>query len=219
MDVKFDNLRSLFSLYSEAFTLVARRDSGIKGLDDLAGKRVNIGNPGSGHRAIMETVLKSKGWTRQSFQLADELAESEQSLALCHNRVQAMILTAAHPRASLARTMVLCDARIVEVTGAEIDRLVADSPFLSATEIPGRTYEGQENSVKTFGITLTAVSSTDIDEDLIYRITGSLFDNLDSFKRLHPALGALAPGRMIKDGLSAPGHPGALRYFRERGMM
>lgn len=219
MDVKFDNLRSLFALHSEPFTLVARRDSGIKGLDDLAGKRVNIGNPGSGHRAIMETVMKAKGWTRKTFQLADELTESEQSLALCHDRVQAMILTVAHPRATLAKTMELCDARIVEVTGAEIDKLVADSPFLAATEIAGGTYEGQENSVKTFGVTVTVVSSSDIEEDLIYRVTGSLFDNLDSFKRLHPALGALVPERMIKDGLSAPVHPGALRYFRERGMM
>jgi len=105
------------------------------------------------------------------------------------------------------------------VRRAEIDKLVSDSPFLAATEIAGGTYDGQDSPVRTFGVKVTAVSSTDIDEDLIYSITGSLFDNLDRFKKLHPALGALEPARMVKDGLSAPGHPGALRYFQERGMM
>jgi TRAP transporter TAXI family solute receptor len=219
MDVKFDNLRSIFSLHSEPFTLVARRDSGIDALDDLAGKRVNIGRPGSNPRAVMEMVMAAKGWTRDSFQLTDELSDSEQSLALCHNRVQAMVLTAAHPNAALAKTIKLCDAKLVEVTGPEVDKLVQDNGYLAATEVPAGAYDGMDKSVATFGVTVTLVSSTDIDEELIYSVTRSLFDNLDDFKRLHPAFGNLTPERMITDGLSAPAHPGAIRYYLERGMM
>ncbi len=219
MDVKFDNLRSLFSLQSEAFTLIARRDSGIDSLDDLAGKRVNIGNPGSRQRAIMDMVMKAKGWTRDSFQLVDELNASEQPLALCHNRVQAMVLTVAHPNALLAKTLKLCDAKVVEVTGAEIEKLISDNLSFSNTDVPSGAYEAMGKSVRTFGLTVTAVSSTDIDEDLMYRVTRSLFDDLDGFKRLHPALGKLQADRMMTDGLSAPLHLGAQRYYRERGMM
>ena len=219
MDVRFDNLRSLFSLHGEPFTVVARRDSGIEGLDDLAGKRVNIGNPGSGQRVMMDMVMRAKGWTRKTFDLADELPESEQSLALCHNRVQAIVATVAHPNAAVAKAIKLCDARVVEIAGAEIDELVADNPFLAATEVPAGLYPGIDRPVRTFGVMVTAVTSADIDDDLVYSIVRSVFDNLDDLKRLHPALGNLSPGRMMTDGLSAPLHPGALRYFRERGMM
>jgi TRAP transporter TAXI family solute receptor len=167
----------------------------------------------------MELVMKAKGWTRKSFQFADELTESEQFLALCHDRVQAIVSTVSHPNAAIAKAIELCDAKVVEVAGAEIDKLVADNRFFAATEVPGGLYEGMEDPVKTFGVTVTAVSSTDVDDDLVYTIVKTVFDNLNDFKRLHPALGNLQPGRMMTDGLSAPLHPGALRYYRESGMM
>ncbi len=219
MDVKFDNIRSLFSLHSETFTLIARRDSGIDKLDDLAGKRVSIGNPGTNRRAIMDMVMAAKGWTEDSFQLTEELTELEQSLALCHGRVQAIVLSVAHPDASLAKTLELCDAKPVEVTGAEIDKLIADSGYLVATEIPGGRYANIGDATKTFGVVLTAVASEDLADDDAYSFVKAVFDNLDNFKKLHPALRNLVPDRMVTDGLSAPLHPGALRYFKERGMM
>jgi TRAP transporter TAXI family solute receptor len=219
MDVKFDNLRSLFSLHGEPFTVVARRDAKIGGLDDLAGKRVNIGNPGSSQRVIMELVMKAKGWTRKTFDLADELSEAEQSLALCHNRVQAIVSTVAHPNAATAKAIDLCHAEIVEIAGAEIDALVAGNRFLAITEVPAGLYADMAAPVRTFGVMVTAVTSADIDDELAYSIVSSVFDNLDDLKKLHPALGSLAVDRMMADGLSAPLHPGALRYFRERGMM
>jgi TRAP transporter TAXI family solute receptor len=219
MDVKFDTLRSLFSIYSEPFTLVARRDAGISTLDDLAGKRVNIGNPGSGQRVIMEMVMKAKGWTRKSFQFVDELPQSEQSLALCHNRVQAMVASGSHPNPEISKTIRLCDAEVIEVSGPDIDKLVAGSRFFSTTEIAAGTYDGMSSPVKTFGVTVTAVSSADIDDDTAYEVVRTVFDNLNEIKGLHRALGNLQPGRMMTDGLSAPLHPGALRYFQEKGMM
>ncbi|MFQ5760823.1 MAG: TAXI family TRAP transporter solute-binding subunit [Acidiferrobacterales bacterium] len=218
IDIKFDNLRSLFSLHAEPFTVIARRDSGIKSLDDLAGKRVNIGNPGSKQRVVMEMVMKAKGWTRESFQLVDELTEAEQSLALCHNRVQAIVSTVSHPDPAIAKAIELCDAAVVEVSGAAIDGLIADNRFLVATEVPAGVYK-QDKAVKTFGVIVTAVSSADAAEDTTYAIVKSVFDNLQNLKRLHSALGNLLPGRMMTDGLSAPTHPGAARYFREKGMM
>lgn len=218
LDVKFDTLRSLFSLYGEPFTLIARRDANIDSLDDLQGKRVNIGSPGSGQRAMMEMVMRAKGWTGKSFALADDLSKAGHFLALCHARVQAIVTTVAHPNEQVAKTLELCDAHIVEVSDPDIDTLIADTPFLAAAEIPVGTYIGQSKPINTFGIKVTAVTSTDVDEDTAYIVVKSVFDQLDRFKRLHRALGNLAPSQMTADGLSAPAHPGAQRYFREKGL-
>jgi len=219
VDVKFDNLRAMFSLHSEPFTLIARRDSGINGLDDLPGKRVNLGTPGSPEREMMKMVMTAKGWTRKTFQYVDELSGSEQSLALCHNRVQAIISTAAHPNRAVAQAIDLCDAKIVEISGPKIDKLIADNNFLAKTTVPGGLYKGMDKPVNTFGIKVVAMSSSDMEDDLIYTVVKSVFDRFDRFKRSHRSLGSLSPQRMTRDGITAPLHPGALRYFREKGMM
>ncbi|NIM26798.1 MAG: TAXI family TRAP transporter solute-binding subunit [Gammaproteobacteria bacterium] len=219
MDVRFDNLRSLFSLHGELFTVIARRDSGIETLDDLAGKRINIGNPGSSQRVIMDMVMNSKGWTRKSFQFTDELSDGEQLLALCHNRVQAVVSVVSHPNERISKALELCDAEIVPVSGVEIDKLVANSRFLAASEVTMGVYGEHGELIPTFGVMVTAVTSSDLDEETAYSVVKTVFDNLGSMKRLHRALGNLLPGRMITSGLSAPLHPGAARYYREKGMI
>ena len=218
-DVSFENLRSLFSLHGELFTVIARRDAGIETLDDLAGKRVNIGNPGSNQRAIMDMVMAAKGWSQESFQFADELSDSEQLLALCHNRVQAVVSVVSHPDERIAKALRLCDAKIVPASDAGIDKLVADNRFLASSEVPMGVYAKSEVLIPTFGVMVTAVTSSDLDDETAYQVVKSVFDNLAYMKRLHRALGNLLPGRMITAGLSAPLHPGAARYYREKGMM
>ena len=218
-DVSFENLRSLFSLHGELFTVIARRDSGIESLDDLAGKRVNIGNPGSNQRAIMAMVMDAKGWTKDTFQVADELNDAEQRLALCHNRVQAVVSVVSHPDERIAKALELCDAKIIPVSGTEIDKLVADNRFLASSEVPMGGYMESDALIPTFGVMVTAVTSSDLDDETAYQVVKSVFDNLAYMKRLHRALGTLLPGRMITAGLSAPLHPGAVRYYREKGMM
>ncbi len=213
------DLRALFSVHGEPFTVVARRDSGIRTFDDLKGKRVNIGNPGSGQRATMEVVMEAKGWDKSVFSLANELPASQQSLALCHDRVQAMVYSVGHPNASVGQAAGLCDAVIVEVKGPVIDKLVDENPFYAYTQIAGGIYVGNLDPVTTFGVKATVVSSAVVDADPVYSIVKAVFDDLDKFKKMHPAFGDLEPERMIRDGLSAPLHEGAERYFRERGLM
>lgn len=217
VDTPHDNLRSLFSLYTEPFNLIARNDAGISGLDDLKGRRVNIGNAGSGQRATMEIVMRAKGWSTNDFQLTTELPASQQSMALCHNRVQAMVYTAGHPNPSISKALQLCDASLVEVAGAEIDRLVSEHPFYAYTWIPAGTYPDVTGPVKTFGTLATVVSSSDVDDQLVYETVQTVFENLDRFKRMHKAFQGLKPETMISKGLAAPLHKGAERYYREQG--
>ncbi len=219
MDGSFTNLRALFSLHSEPFTLVVRRDAKIANLDATVGRRINIGNPGSGQRATMEVVMKAMGWTKKDFQLVEELKASEQSFALCNNRIQAMVYTVGHPNESVSKAVRLCNATIAPVHNPQIDKLVADNPYYTYTTIPGGLYTGIDNSVRTFGVKATVVASSDMSEETVYQIVKAVFDNLDRFRKLHPALNVLRPEQMVKDGISAPLHDGAVKYFKEKGLM
>ena len=213
------DLRALFSVHGESFTVVARRDAGIESFDDLKGKRVNIGNPGSGQRATLEVLMAAKGWDKNVFSLANELSASEQSLALCHDRVQAMVYVVGHPNASVAQAVNLCDAFIVPVTGPVVDRLLADNPYYARAQVPGGAYKGNPKPVGTFGVKATVVASTRLSPDTAYLLVKTVFENLDDFKKQHPAFANLEAAGMIKDGLSAPLHDGALRYYREKGWL
>ncbi|MGF1869460.1 TAXI family TRAP transporter solute-binding subunit [Photobacterium indicum] len=215
----FKSLRSVFSLHAEPFTVVARADSGIKTFDDLKGKRVNIGNPGSGQRGTMEVLMKAKGWTMKDFKLVSELKASEQSKALCDNKIDAMIYTVGHPSGAIKEATTSCSSVIVEVSGPVIDKLVDENAFYRIVTIPGGMYTGSENGVKTFGVGATFVSSTQVDNNVIYAVTQSVFDNFNEFKRLHPAFSGLKKEEMINDGLTAPLHDGAKKYFIEVGLL
>ncbi len=213
------NLRSVFSIHQEPFTVVARTDSGISDFKDLKGKRVNIGNPGSGQRGTMEILMGTLGWTKDDFKLASELKSSEQSKALCDNKVDAMVFTVGHPSGSIKEATTSCDAVMVSVTGPEVDKLVADNSYYSKAIIPGGMYRGTDADTPTFGVGATFVTSATVPVDVIYNVVKAVFDNFDQFKKLHPAFAHLNKENMIKDGLSAPLHDGAVKYYKEVGLM
>lgn len=216
---KFENLRAVFSVHPEPFTVVARADSGIASFADLKGKRVNIGNPGSGSRGTMEVVMGTLGWSMDDFGLATELKSSEQSAALCDNQVDAIVFTVGHPSGTIQEATTSCDSVIVEVTGAEVQKLIEDNSFYRTATIPGAMYRGNDNDITTFGVGATFVSSADVSEKVVYTLVKSVFENFDTFKGLHPAFANLEPQNMISAGLSAPLHDGAAKYYKEKGWL
>ena len=215
----FKDLRAVFSVHPEPFTVVARADSGIKTFDDLKGKRVNIGNPGSGQRGTMEVLMEALGWTKNTFSLASELKSSEQSSALCDNKIDAIVFTVGHPSGSIKEATTSCDSVLVNVTGAAVDKLVNDNDYYRSATIPGGMYRGNPNDTKTFGVGATFVTSTKTPTNVVYAVVKAVFENFDSFKKLHPAFRVLKKKEMIKDGLSAPLHDGAAKYYKEAGLM
>ncbi|WP_299617507.1 TAXI family TRAP transporter solute-binding subunit [Pelagibius sp.] len=218
-DGAFTELRAVFSVHPEPFTVVARADSGITSFDDLKGKRVNVGNPGSGQRGTMEVVMKEMGWSMDDFKLASELKSAEQSQALCDNKIDAMVFTVGHPSGSIKEATTSCDSVIVPVTGAAIDKLVNENAYYAKATIPGGMYKGTDGDTTTFGVGATFVTSTNTDEETVYQMVKAVFDNFDRFKRLHPAFANLEPANMISNNLSAPLHDGAVRYYKEKGWM
>ena len=215
----FEEMRAMFALHGEPLTVVARRDANIKNVKDLKGKRVNLGNPGSGQRDTMEVVMESLDWTRDDFSLVSELDAAEQAAALGDNNIDAMVYVAGHPNGSIQEATTTVDAVIVSVNGKEIDELIADRPYYAKATIPGGIYRGNENDVQTFGVRATLVTSSKVPEDVVYETVKAVFENFDRFKRLHPAFATLKEEEMIKEGLSIPLHDGAVRYYKERGWM
>ncbi len=215
----FEELRAVFSVHPEPFTVVARADAGIETFEDLAGKRVNVGNPGSGQRGTMEVVMEAYGWTMDDFALASELQAAEQSQALCDNNIDAMIYTVGHPSGSIQEATTACDSVLVEVSGDTIDALVDERPYYRTATIPGGMYRGNDSDTATFGVGATFVTSANVPEEVVYTVVSAVFENIDQFRGLHPAFANLDAAAMANDGLSAPLHPGAERYFREAGLI
>ncbi len=215
----YADLRSVFALHPEPFTVVARADAGIRSFKDLKGKRVNIGNPGSGQRGTMEALMAALGWTTADFAQAMELTSAQQSKALCDNKVDAMVFTVGHPNASIKEATITCDTVLVEVSGPEIDALVGQYPYFNTNTIPKGMYRGTERDIKTFGVGATVVTSANMSDEVVYQIVHAVFENFESFRLLHPAFARLDKAAMTAQGLSAPLHPGAVRYFKEVGLM
>jgi len=216
-DGAFEGLRAVFSVHPEPFNVVARADAGIETFEDLKGKRVNIGNPGSGQRGTMEVLMEAKGWTTDDFELATELKSAEQSQALCDNQIDAFVFTVGHPAGSLKEATTACDAVLVDVTGPAVDKLVDENPYYGKAVVPGGMYRGTDEDTQTFGVGATFVTSTNTSEDAVYTVVKSVFDNFDSFRGFHPAFANLKPEEMISRSLSAPLHPGAAKYYEEQG--
>ncbi|SIS73438.1 TAXI family TRAP transporter solute-binding subunit [Neptunomonas antarctica] len=215
----FTDLRAMFAVHNEPFTVVARTDSGVETFDDLVGKRVNLQNPGSGTRGTMEVLMDLKGWTRDSFKLAGELKASEQAQALCDNKIDVMIYSVGHPSGAIKEATTSCAAKVIPVEGEVIDKLIAENAYYAPAIIKGGMYEGTDKDVKTFGNAATMVTSANVSADTVYLVVKSVFDNFDRFKKLHPAFENLDPKEMIANGLSAPLHEGAIRYYKEQGWM
>ena len=212
-------LRSVFSVHAEPFTVVARADAEIATFADLKGKRVNIGNPGSGQRGTMEELMAALGWTNDDFKLASELKSAEQSKALCDNKIDAMVITVGHPNGIIKEAATACDVVLVNVTGPEVDQLVADNAYYRYATIPGGTYRGTDADISTFGVGATFVSSTNTPADTVHAVVAAVFGNFEDFKKQHQSFATLTKGQMVGEGLSAPLHDGAARYYREAGLL
>jgi len=215
----FDGLRSVFSAHPEPFHIIARKGSKIKDWNSLKGKKVNIGNPGSGQRGTFEVLMESHGVDTSFFGGTSELTSSEQSGALCDKKIDAFGYTVGVPNSGVAQSTDGCGAYIIDLQTEEVKKLVADNPFYAWATIPKGTYKTSKKDVTTFGVMASFVTSADVSDELVYAVVRAVFENLDDFRKQHPAFANLDPKKMIVDGLSAPLHPGAIKYYKEAGLM
>ena len=213
------DLRSVFSIHPESVTLVAAVDAGIKDIKDLKGKKVNIGNPGSGQRQNAIDALEAVGIDIDKDLQAESIKASEAASLLQDGRIDAFFYTVGHPSGAIKEaTSGARKVRLATITG--IDALLAKYPYYAKATIPVSLYPGAQNDkdIETFGVKATLVTSAKVPDEVVYAITKEVFDNFDEFKKLHPAYATLTKENML-EGLSAPMHPGALKYFKEVGLI
>lgn len=216
---KMTDIRAVFSLQSEVFTILAREDSGIHSFEDLKNKRVNLGNPGSGQRDTFEQILAVKNWNSDVFSLVSDLKPAEQAPAMSDNKIDAMSYFVGHPNGAIQEASTTNDTRLIPVTGPEIDALLKEKSYFTKAIIPGGMYRGNPNDTVSIGGKAVLSTNADTDPEMVYQLVKSVFTNIDRFKRLHPAFAELKETDMIKTGLTAPLHNGAIRYYKERGWM
>jgi len=215
---KFEDLRAVFSVHPEPVTIIAHDDSGVANITDLKGKRLNIGNPGSGTRGTWEVLEEALGWQRSDLKLAAEMKSAETGAAVCDGKIDAYFWLVGHPSALTQESLATCAAHLVNATGPAIDKLVADNSYYRTATIPAGMYNNDKD-VTTFGVGATFVTSAKVPEEVVYILVKAVFDNFDTFKKLHPAFANLSEKEMITDSLSAPLHDGAAKYYKERGWM
>lgn len=213
------DLRAVFSIHPESVTLVAAVDAGVQDINDLKGKKVNIGNPGSGQRQNAIDALETVGINIDKDIQAESIKASEAASLLQDGRIDAFFYTVGHPSGAIKEaTSGARKVRLASITG--IDALLAKYPYYAKATIPVTMYLGAQNDkdIETFGVKATLVTSAKVSDDVVYAITKEVFDNFDDFKKLHPAYATLTKEQML-EGLSAPMHPGAVKYFKEVGLM
>lgn len=213
------DLRAVFSIHPEPLMVAARPEANIKQIQDFKGKRFNIGNPGSGQRATVDMLLPVIGMSRSDFSLASELKADEHGAALCDNKVDGFAYVVGNPSANLQDVTTTCAAQLVNVQGPEIDKLIDANPYYASVTIPGGMYANNPDDTTTYGVLATMVASEKTSPEVVYQLVKSVFENFDEFKKLHPAFANLDPQLMLKDGLTAPMHEGAVKYYKEKGWM
>lgn len=214
------DLRSVFSIHPESITLIASEDSGIEEIKDLVGKRVNLGNPGSGQLGNSRDALAAFNISEDDIN-ANYVKAVEAPGLIQDERLDAFFYTVGHPNGNIKEaTSGRIKVRIVPIEGMEIDELIKKYPYYAKSFIPSSLYPSAVNSsdIPTFGVKATFVTSIKVSEDIVYAITKEIFENFEEFKKLHPAYQVLTKESMLK-GLSAPLHPGAVKYYKEAGLM
>lgn len=215
---KDKKLRVLLSLHFEPFTIVARKNSKINIFDDLKGKRIYIGPQGSGMRATMEELMVQKGLNKKNFANIVDVKSADQTAALCDGKIDALVYAGGHPNGAIQQVTSACPTTLVSIAKQDIDRLVATHPFYVKATIPGGMYNGNPQDTKTFGVRALLVASSDLNDEVAYEVVRAIFENLDNFKTLHPVFSTLNSAYMVANDNIAPVHPGAAKYYREKGM-
>ena len=211
-------LKAVMAIYPELLTLVTRRTAGINSIADIKGKRINLGNPGSGNEATALTLFAEAGIKKSDLKFAGALKAAEMPDALRDNKIDGYFYMVGHPTANIKDASNSVDVKIVPLTGPVVDSIISKYPYFAKADVPGGLYKGHPEGTPTFGVKAVLVTSDDVSDKAVYTVVKSILENFDAFKKLHPAYKNITKKSLL-DGLSAPLHPGAIKYYKEAGLL
>ncbi|WP_404319096.1 TAXI family TRAP transporter solute-binding subunit [Malaciobacter canalis] len=211
-------LKSVMAIYPELLTLVSRKDANINSLADVKGKRINLGNPGSGNESTALNLFKASGIKKSDLEFAGALKASEMPDALRDNKIDGYFYMVGHPTANIKDASNSVDVKIVPLQGSNVDKLIKENPYFAKADVPAGIYKGNPEPTPTFGVKAVLVTSDDVSEKAVYTVVKAILENFEKFKKLHPAYANITKKSLL-DGLSAPLHEGAKKYFKEAGIL
>lgn len=214
----FADLRSVFALHAEVATIAVRASSSFQSFHDLRGARIDIGSKGSGSEASWHNLVASLGWSDADSQGISNRSSSELADALCNDGIDAYFQLIGHPAALIEETMEQCDIRLIGVDSADVAAFVEKEPYYMPASIPAGLYD-LTAPTGSFGVVATIVTSAAMPDDIVAALVAAIHENFDDFSALHPALGVLSRSDMVGEGVTAPLHPGAMKYFEDRGLL
>lgn len=213
------SLRSIFAIHPEPITLVVSESSEIENIEQLKDKRINLGNPGSGQLQNSKDVLLAAGFSEDDIS-AEYVKAVEAPGLLQDERLDGFFYTVGHPNGNIKEaTSGRIKVRIIPITGDARDKMIKKYPYYAKAMIPHAFYPRALNTedIETIGVKATFITSKNVGEDIVYAITKVVFENFEEFKTLHSAYKVLTKENML-EGLSAPIHSGALKYYKEAGL-
>jgi hypothetical protein len=210
-------LRAMATLYSMPIAILVRKSAEITTFENLKGKRINIGNKGSGKRSVADLIFNVMGWSEKDFSEVLELPTRKMGVAFCDDKVDILIEGLGNPAAFYKKMVSECDGAFIPVPEAVVAKIKKKFPFYASLEIPGKMYAGTPDPVATFGFKATLVTRRDVHPDTIYNVVKSIFGNFGKFQDKHPSLKIIKPQSMVSEGIFIPLHEGAVRYYKENG--
>jgi TRAP transporter TAXI family solute receptor len=214
---KIENIRGIATLYPEIVQIVASPDSGITNVKDMKGKKVSVGAPGSGVEANARQIFDATGLTYNDMNVS-YLSFSESADAFKDKHIESFFVTSGIPNAAIQDITAQNDIVMVSLTDDVIAALTQKYPFFVEYTIPAGTYKGQNSDVKTVAVMATLATNSQASEDVIYNITKTLFENQPELAQAHAKGAELVLEEAVK-GISIPFHPGAEKYFKEKGLL
>jgi len=214
----YKGLRSVMGIYTELLALVVSKESGIKTMSDIKGKRINVDIPGSGTRVTAEIVMKALGVSTDDLALVSELKSTEGPNMLKDRKIDGYFGVFGHPTANIKDAATSVDAYLVPIEGPEIDELTKKYPYYAKGLISGTFYRGITNDTPSIGVKAVLVTSDKVSEKAVYTLTKAIVENFEEFKKLHPAYKTITKESLL-EGIVAPLHPGAEKYYKEAGLL
>ena len=212
------NLRVIANIYANTIQIVARKESGVRTLADLKGKKVSVGAPGSGTEINARQIFAAAGLTYKDFGRTDYLSFSESADQMKNRAIDVTLMSSGMPNPGIMDIATSQEIVIVPIPAEVIHKLDKEHPFFVAATIPKGMYKGQDEAVPTVGVPNFLIAGATMDEKTAYEITKAMFENLPRLVQAHAAAKGIKLENATK-GLPVPLHPGAAKYYREKGLI
>lgn len=212
-------LRSVFALEADPLALIVRLESDIQGFDDLPNRSVSFGYARSLQHRIIDDLLAAKKWDDSTFKRVRRMSDTKQIGALCNDEVEAILMLSSSLHDYLQQVPEGCVMRLVPIVGEHVETVIKEKPYYRTGVIPAGFYLDSEQDVQSFGLGASFVAMESTSPKAIYQVVKEIVENFRDFQSLHPSLISLSKRELPHAGLSAPLHPGAIRYYREARLL